>query len=86
MFTPAFSRMLEASAAGNPAVRIDRPIIWDATLVGQHLALLNTVFATIRLLLGLGIALHRPTVQLALVASVAWSVAVWWFGEVSAGC
>jgi hypothetical protein len=32
------------------------------------------------LLLGLGIAL-RPTVRLALAASVAWSLAVWWFGE-----
>ena len=30
--------------------------------------------------LGLGIA-YRPTVRLALVASVAWSLAVWWFGE-----
>jgi hypothetical protein len=79
MFTPAFSRMLAASAAGNPPV-IARPIIWDATLVGQHLALLNTIFATIQLLLGLGIAL-RPTARLALAASVAWSVAVWWFGE-----
>jgi len=79
MFTPAFSRMLAASAAGNPAV-IARPIIWDATLVGHHLALLNTIFATIQLLLGLGIA-FRPTVRLALAASVAWSVAVWWFGE-----
>ena len=79
MFTPAFSRMLAASAAGNPSV-VARPIIWDATLVGHHLALLNTIFATIQLLLGLGIAL-RPTVRLALAASVAWSVAVWLFGE-----
>jgi hypothetical protein len=79
MFTPAFSRMLAASAAGNPSV-IARPIIWDATLVGHHLALFNTMFATIQLLLGLGIA-FRPTVRLALAASVAWSVAVWWFGE-----
>ena len=42
--------------------------------------LLNTVFATIQLLLGLGIA-FRPTVRLALAASVAWSLGVWWFGE-----
>jgi hypothetical protein len=79
MFTPAFSRMLAASAAGNPAA-IARPIVWDASLVGHHLALLNTIFATIQLLLGLGIA-FRPTVRSALAASVAWSVAVWWFGE-----
>ena len=42
--------------------------------------LLNTIFATIQLLLGLGIA-FRPTVRVALAASVAWSLGVWWFGE-----
>jgi len=79
MFTQAFPRMLAQSATGNPAV-IARPILWNAALVGQHLVLLNTLFAAVQLLLGLGIAL-RPTVRLALGASVAWSLAVWWFGE-----
>jgi hypothetical protein len=79
MFTPAFSQMLAAGAAGNPPV-IARPVVWDATLVGEHLVLLNTAFAAIQVLLGLGIA-FRPTVRLALAASVAWSVAVWWLGE-----
>jgi hypothetical protein len=80
MYTKAFApQMLSAMADGNPAV-IARPITWDAALVGHHLVLLNTVFATIQLLLGLGIA-FRPTVRLALAASVAWSVAVWWLGE-----
>ena len=46
----------------------------------HHLVLLNTIFATIQLLLGLGIA-FRPTVRLALAASIAWSLGVWWFGE-----
>jgi hypothetical protein len=79
MFTRAFPRMLAAGATGNPAV-VARPIVWDANLVGHHLVLLNTIFAAVQLLLGLGIA-FRPTVRLALAASVAWSVAVWWFGE-----
>jgi hypothetical protein len=79
MFSKGFSQMLAESAAGNPSV-IASPITWDATLVGHHLVLLNTVFATIQLLLGLGIA-FRPTVRLALAASVAWSLGVWWFGE-----
>jgi hypothetical protein len=79
MFTKAFGQMLAASADGNPAV-IARPIRWDATLVEHHVVLLNALFATIQLLLGLGIA-FRPTVRLALAASVAWSVGVWWFGE-----
>src|SRR3984957_16536484 len=76
MYTKAFAQSLAATAPGNPAV-IARPITWDATLVGHHLVLLNTVFATIQLLLGIGIA-FRPTVRLALAASIAWSLGVWW--------
>jgi hypothetical protein len=79
MYTRAFTQMLASSAAGNPSV-IARPITWDANLVQGHLTLLNTIFATTQLLLGLGIA-FRPTVRPALAASVAWSLAVWWLGE-----
>ena len=79
MYTRAFGQMLAATAAGNPAV-IARPITWQAGLAGHHLVLANTIFATIQLLLGLGIAI-RPTVRPALAASVAWSLSVWWFGE-----
>ena len=79
MYTKAFAQMLGSTAAGNPTV-IARPVTWDAALVEHHLVLLNTVFATIQLLLGLGIA-FRPTVRVALAASVAWSLGVWWFGE-----
>jgi hypothetical protein len=71
--------MLAATAPGNPGV-IARPITWDGTLVEHHVVLLNTIFATIQLLLGLGIA-FRPTVRVALAASIAWSIGVWWFGE-----
>jgi hypothetical protein len=79
MFTRAFSPMLAAAVAGNPAF-VSRPILWDAHLVGQHPVPLNAVFATIQLLLGLGIA-WRPTVRLALGASIVWALGVWWFGE-----
>ena len=79
MYTKAFPQVLAGTAAGNPSV-IARPITWDANLVQHHLVLLNTIFATIQLLLGLGIA-FRPTVRIALAASIAWSVGVWWFGE-----
>jgi hypothetical protein len=79
MYTKAFGQMLAGTAQGNPSV-IARPITWDATLVEHHLALVNTIFATIQLLLGLGIAL-RPTVRIALAASIAWALGVWWFGE-----
>jgi hypothetical protein len=79
MFSKAFGQSLAATADGNPGF-IARPIIWDATLIQQHTVALNVVFATTQLLLGMGIA-FRPTARLALAASVAWSAAVWWFGE-----
>ena len=79
MFSKGFSDMLAGTAAGNPRV-VASPITWDATLVGHHLAALNAIFATIQLLIGIGIA-WRPTVRVALAASIAWSLGVWWFGE-----
>ena len=79
MYSKAFSQMIGGTAAGNPGV-IARPITWNANLVQQHAVLLNTVFAAIQLLIGLGIA-FRPTVRVALAGSIAWASAVWWFGE-----
>ena len=77
--SPRLPRMLAGSAHGNPAF-VAGPITWSATLIDHHVVVLNAIFATIQLALGLGIA-WRPTVRLALAASVAWSLAVWWLGE-----
>jgi hypothetical protein len=79
MFTRGFGQMLAGTAAGNPAVIAD-PITWAAGIVEHHPVGTNAAFATIQLLLGLGIAC-RPTVRVALAASVVWSVGVWWLGE-----
>ena len=79
MFSKGFSQMLAGTASGNPGV-VASPITWNATLIDHHAVLLNTAFATIQLLLAIGIA-WRPTVRLALAASIAWAIGVWWFGE-----
>ena len=84
MFTKAFGQSLAASAQcypnpHNPPV-ICEPITWSAGIIEQHAAVTNAAFATIQLIIALGIA-WRPTVKFALAASVAWSVAVWWLGE-----
>jgi hypothetical protein len=79
MFTRSFGQSLAAAAAGIPAV-LARPITWNASLVGQHSMALNAVFATVQLVLALGIA-WRPTVKIALGASIGWALAVWWLGE-----
>ena len=79
MFSKGFPQMLAGSAQGNPSM-VARPITWSANYIDHHVVVLNAVFAAIQLLLGLGIA-WRPTVKLALAASVAWALGVWWFGE-----
>ncbi len=79
MFTRAFPRMLAGTADGDPAF-IAGPISWSAHLIDHHVVRMNAAFATIQLLLGLGIA-WRPTVKAALAASIVWSLAVWWLGE-----
>src|ERR1700756_5603818 len=55
MFAKGFGQMLADTAAGNPGI-ISRPITWNATLVEHHAVLLNATFATIQVLLGVGIA------------------------------
>ena len=79
MFGKGFPQMLAGNAPGNPAL-IANPITWSASLITHHLVILNAVFAAIQLALGLGIA-WRPTVRLALGASVLWALGVWWIGE-----
>jgi hypothetical protein len=79
MFTPSFARTLGATAHGNPAV-VAGPIAWSAKLIEQHAVAADGAFAAVQLLIGLGIG-WRPTVKLALSASIAWSLAVWWLGE-----
>ena len=79
MFSKGFTDMISGTASGNPRV-VASPVTWNASLVQHHLVLLNTIFATIQVLIGVGIA-WRPTVRVALAASIAWSLGVWWFGE-----
>jgi hypothetical protein len=55
MFSRSFPRMLAEASRGNPAV-IASPISWSAGLVERHVAVANVSFATIQLLLALGIA------------------------------
>src|SRR5437762_7879809 len=76
MFTRAFGQSLAESAQGNPGV-ISGPVTWSAGIIEHYPVVTNAAFATIQLIIALGIA-WRPTVKLALAASVAWSIAIWW--------
>jgi hypothetical protein len=79
MFGKGFSQMLAGTAAGNPGFIAD-PVTWSARLIADHPTWTNAAFASVQLFLGVGIA-WRPTVKVALAASIPWALGVWWFGE-----
>jgi hypothetical protein len=80
MFTPAFvNRTLGSTAAGNPGV-VAQPITWASSFLVHHIAVYDVFLATVQLALALGL-FWRPTVKAALLASIGWSVGVWWLGE-----
>ena len=79
MFSRGFADGVADAASGNPAA-IAGPVSWTSRLIGAHGALATIGIAIAEVAIGLGIA-WRPTVRLALGASVAWAVGVWWLGE-----
>lgn len=80
MFTTGFAHDVIAPAGdGQPAV-IAGPVHWAAHVIAWHPAPINAVFATVQVLLGVAL-LSRQAARRALVASIAWSLGVWVFGE-----
>jgi hypothetical protein len=82
MFTKGrsgFSGMLHGMAHGNPSW-IAHTITWNASIVDHQPVLTNALFAGTQFLIAFGIAWQR-TCRAALALSIAWAVAVWWFGE-----
>lgn len=80
MFTRGFvTDVIQSTAAGNPAF-VARPVTWSAGLMLHHIVLANAIFATLQLLLAVGL-LWRPAVRLALAGTIVWAVLVWWLGE-----
>lgn len=80
MFGPFFvTQGIKLAAAGSPGL-VASSVNWASQLMLQHVAVFNALFATLQLLIGCGMLL-RPTVRLALAGSIAWALAVWWFGE-----
>jgi hypothetical protein len=80
MFGRGFAyQILMPAYMGSPA-GVTGPALAFTRLVLHAPAAWNTAFAVTQLLLGLGL-LWRPAVRAALAASIAWALAVWWFGE-----
>jgi hypothetical protein len=56
------------------------PVHWVARLIAAHPVAWDIPFATVQLLIGLGLLVAR-TVRPALAGSIAWALGVWYFGE-----
>ncbi|HEY4457680.1 MAG TPA: hypothetical protein VGN81_25425 [Pseudonocardiaceae bacterium] len=80
MFSSEFTAdNIQAAAQGNPSFVAD-PMFWVADQILRLPFLANLGFVAVQLLLALGLFVKR-TNKIALVASVGWSLGVWWFGE-----
>ena len=80
MFRPSFVTMIiEPAAAGNPPF-VTAPVNWASNLMLHQVAVFNAAFATVQLLIAVGLFIRR-TVRPALALSIVWALSVWWFGE-----
>ena len=80
MFTRGFARqILDPAAAGQPFF-VAEPVHWNAALIALHPALCNGAFAGVQIGLGIGL-LYRPTIRVAIGASMVWAAGVWYLGE-----
>ena len=80
MFTSGFATQVIAAAGQGEPGFVSAPVHWVSTVIAAHPVAWNIPFAAIQLLIGAGLLL-RSTARLALAASIAWGLGVWYFGE-----
>ena len=80
MFTSGFAtQVIAPNGQGQPGF-VAAPVHWASTVIAAHPVLWNVPFALLQLALGVGL-LFRRTAKLALAASIAWALGVWYLGE-----
>lgn len=80
MFTKDFAtNILAGVGQGQPAF-VAQSVAAMAQFLTPHIAFWNAIFATIQVLIGVGLLLPR-TVKAALAVSFGWVVLVWWLAE-----
>jgi hypothetical protein len=80
MLRASFAREVLAPVGDGQPHWVAGPVHWAANIVAAHPVAWDLPFASIQVLLGLGMLVPR-TARLALAASLPWSIAVWYFGE-----
>jgi hypothetical protein len=80
MLRTSFARDVIAPLGDGQPHFVAGPVHWAANLIAAHPVAWDVPFATIQVLIGLGLLFPR-TVKLAIVASLPWALGVWFFGE-----
>ena len=80
MLRTSFARDVIAPLADGQPHFVAGPIQWAANIVAAHPVAWDVPFATVQVLLGLGLLVPR-TAKLALAASLPWALVVWYLGE-----
>ncbi len=80
MFTKSFATDVLAGAGHGQPAFVAYPVTSMAHFLTPHIAFWNGIFATIQVLIGVGLLVRR-TVKPALAVSFGWVVSVWWFAE-----
>lgn len=80
MFTSGFATQVIAPLGQGQPEFVAAPVHSVSTVIAAHPTAWNVPFAAIQLLLGAGL-LVRSTARVALAASIAWALGVWYFGE-----
>jgi len=80
MFTRGFATQVVApNGQGQPGF-VAEPVHWASTVISAHPVAWNIPFVAVQLALGVGL-LFRRTARLALAASIAWALGVWYLSE-----
>src|SRR6266566_3313625 len=80
MLRTSFARDVIAPLGNGQPHFVAGPIHWAANLIAAHPVAWDVPFATVQVLIGLGLLVPR-TAKLALAASLPWALTVWYFGE-----
>jgi hypothetical protein len=80
MFTSGFATQVIAPVGQGQPGFVSGPVHWASTVIAAHPVAWNIPFAGIQLLIGVGLLVPR-TARLALGASIAWALGVWYLGE-----
>jgi hypothetical protein len=80
MLRTRFAREVIAPLATGQPHFVAGPVQWAANIVAAHPVAWDVPFATVQVLIGLGLLVPR-TAKLALAASLPWALGVWYFGE-----